>query len=443
MIPIEADPHSPDWSEAAQTDAGPSTRGFVAFFAGAFIWSLGSAFSHAWGEETAYLVSGVAMGLAMVVIAIATLHSVYVWVQSFTGLMIAAHAVAALFSAILNEAHPVASVRYLLLIPGISLMIAAVRLGDRAVSGARLGITLGGVIFCLYQLIFLDFGSLLNPHYRLTVFLNPNGVAFIAAMTGISLLDYGLNRFFLQAKRLSPGTLALFAGVLVCLVLCVATKSRTATLVMLAGSLLRIYLSLGATRTFLIAFVLALLSVTVAWNSLAAAGEMVAEVFQLNDRHRSIDKGTGRFRTWGWTIQEVWLTNPILGVGPGRHMGMTLAATGASSAHNGMLSVLADTGLAGALPLIAIICVCVRRALLYRRDPRFYFAITLFFAGLLESVAETMFFSIGNPGSLLFLLSVAVLSVRGPMTDAPADPQVPSADWPTLHDTRYEYVQVS
>lgn len=409
----------------------------IAFLVGCFVWSVGSAFSHFYGEETAHWIAGGVLALAIVIIGLPHLQLLVAWVQSVLGLLIAAHAAAALLSGIVNGGHPLAAVRYLLLIPAISIMITAVRLGDRGVAGTRLGITLGGIAFCIYQFSFLDFGSLLNPRYRLFLFLNPNGVGFIAAMTGISLLDYALTRFFVHRKRVGPRTIALFGGVGMCLLLCVATKSRTATLVMLTGSLLRVYLSLGATRSLLLGAVVALLSVTVAWDAVAAAGDQVAEVFQLNDQHRSIDKGTGRFRIWSWVIREVWLEHPFLGVGPQGHMMLTSDRTGISSAHNGLIGVLADTGIVGALPLLIILGICTRRAFLQRRNPRYFFAITLFAGGLLESVAELMFFSIGNPGSLLFLLSVGLLSVQSPMeNEAAIDPaylaEDTSAQWPDV-----------
>jgi O-antigen ligase len=429
MTHIEAQPNVTSWpGDVGVEPAAPARTPFATFVLGTLIWSLGSAFSHYWsfddyggGETTGQAVSSIALGLAIVFIGIGTRLSLYAWVQTLTGWMIALHGFAALMSAIVNEAHPLAAVRYLLLIPGISIMIAAV--------------TLGGVIFCVYQFSMIDFGSILNPYYRLFTFLNPNGVGFISAMTGISLLDYALNRFFLHRKRLGPGTAALFLLVAVCLVLCVATKSRTATLVMVAGCLLRVLLLLGPTRMMLLATVLSVLAVTVAWDNVAAAGDKVAEVFQLNDRYRAVNKATGRFNIWSTVVTEIWMPDPWLGVGPARHLVMTQYLANASSAHNGLLAVLADTGILGTLPLVIILAVCARRAFARRREAQFVFAIPLFLGGLIESMAETMFFSLGNPGSLFFLLAVAVLSVRAPR---PAEPQFAaydaSDDWQGMYN---------
>lgn len=401
-------------------------QGFFAFLAVGVLWGLGTGFSHfVTTEEFAYWVQGPTLALVMALACVATTRTLTAWTGNVAGLMICLHVVAATLSGLVNGAHHMAIIRFVLLLPAISIMLAAVQVsasGGR--DGLRAGLTFAGAMVVLYHLFFLDTDALINPMYRLSAFLGPNGIGFIAAMTGVSMLDYALTRLG-RHRALSLWSVALLAMAFVCVVLCVATKSRTAMLAFTVGVVLRLYLFLGFTRTFLLCTAGASIAFTLAWSLVATFGQRVAEIFQFNDRLRGLEGGTGRFAAWGWIIREIIYPNFLIGVGPQQHTGITNNYINISSAHNGLLANLADTGIVGGLPLIIILLVCVRRGWTVRHEPTYQFAITLFAVGLVESMAETMFFSIGNPGSLLFMLAVAVLcsaprqSVATPVVTAP------------------------
>jgi O-antigen ligase len=159
-------------------------------------------------------------------------------------------------------------------------------------------------------------------------------------------------------------------------------------------------------------------------------------MYQLFDRRRGVVTGTGRFHAWYHVIHSVWLPNFVLGVGPGLQGELLKAASGIAMAHNGILMNLAETGLVGTIPLLVILAASFRSCIRRRRNRNVHFAIALFAAGFLESLAENMMFSMGNPGSLLFLLSIAVLCMpereavafAPPVDAAPAD----EAQWQTV-----------
>jgi O-antigen ligase len=271
-------------------------------------------------------------------------------------------------------------------------------------------LTWAAFTFVFYHILFVDFAALSNPNYRINLFMNPNGVGFISAMCAASMLDYALRIIARTHRWLSLKTAIFFAAVLLCAIVCVATKSRTASIVFFMAVLVRLYLSLGLGRALLLGIgaTVALL-VTSSIISTSISGQ-INEIFQLTDKHRNIAGGTGRFGIWSFVIRDIWLPNFLYGVGPAQHMALT-KPVGGSSAHNGMLAYLGDLGLLGAAPIMILVGVCAVRAFRLRRNPHFYFAITIFAAGIVESLGETMFFSFGNPASLLFLFAVAMLVI--------------------------------
>ena len=136
----------------------------------------------------------------------------------------------------------------------------------------------------------------------------------------------------------------------------------------------------------------------------------LVDLLSLDDKYRSVESGTGRFALWKFVVNELFVQAPLLGVGPGNHYDIVQEAVRHSSAHNGFLMALAETGIFGALPLLALVFLCTWKLMVFRRNPGAAWAAALFVAGLTESMGEIMFFSIGNPGSLLFLISAATLA---------------------------------
>jgi O-antigen ligase len=82
-----------------------------------------------------------------------------------------------------------------------------------------------------------------------------------------------------------------------------------------------------------------------------------------------------------------------------------------TSAHNGLLVALAETGLLGTVPLILLLFYCAKGVFRHRSSAIRPWAVATFAAGLTESMGESMLFSMGNPASLLFLLAVAALAL--------------------------------
>jgi O-antigen ligase len=365
----------------------------------ALAWGLLSGFSAAMSDDQAAIVQG----LALVGVVIGCLLSVranlaaVAWTRSATGLLIALHVFAAICSALINGASAASTIRYVALLPTFSVLLLVVRSGDRAIRGFQFGLTMSGVIFVIVHLAYLEPAGLMDPTYRISLFLNTNGVGFIGAMTAISLIA-------LPRPEARTGRALRILGVLACAVVCFATKSRTAFLALAGGFATHAGLDRRRRKVALLLLLAVVLGLVLTGKADALLGR-IDELFMLHDRDRSIESGTSRYDAWAYVV-SLWLQNPFFGLGPGGHEAFVNQALGISSAHNGVLANLADVGLVGTLPLIVLIARSLWKG---KRHPRRDLALPLVIAGIIESGAEIIFFSMGNPGSLLFMFGLSLL----------------------------------
>jgi O-antigen ligase len=395
-------------------------RRYYLIFIGAFIWGLLTAFSLLIGGEgavggVASIVDGVAMTVALILVLAAggtfasVLNNAAVW------LFLVHCAVGATSSFVMSPSiyYPL---KMLLLLPALGTLVAVAGLGWRAVNSLRAGLTLSGVIFAIYHFSQINFSTLTDPHYRLYLFLNSNGVAYICMITGLSLLEFAIRR--LKSRRGFLGTVTLLACLLICAVVCFSTKSRTAALAFVVGVVFTVMLATEL-RRFILWAVAAVVFALIAGAVLAPdLGGNISDAYQLRDAHRSIDTGTGRFDIWQRAITVGFLPHFMIGMGPGAEYARDPSMQEIGNVHNAMLAMLVNTGILGTLPILILLYICFRRSIATFRDPRFQFAIIILFSGFLESNAEALLFSIGNPAGLLFILSVAILTSRNLTPDA-------------------------
>jgi O-antigen ligase len=195
-----------------------------------------------------------------------------------------------------------------------------------------------------------------------------------------------------------------------------STKSRTALGALMAGlsawAVLRFRLFDSLKLRFSKPLILLAIAVAGVSFALLVRKDFLVSLLSLDDDYRSLNSGTGRFDIWKFILTRVWPEAPLLGVGAGNHNELVFDATSCSSAHNGVLMALAETGLFGTIPLLLIIFLCFRTIIHQRMDPSITWAAAIFVAGLTESLGEVMLFSIGSPASVLFMLAVASLALR-------------------------------
>jgi O-antigen ligase len=310
-------------------------------------------------------------------------------------------------SSILGTSDKFFMLKPVLLLMAMAVIIAVAGGGWAAISAMRLGLTISGFAVVLFHFVHIDFSRLLSPTYRIFLFLNPNGVCYVSMVTGLSLIDY-----FLQRRRQGRtgirgvGILLLTSA---CVIVCLATKSRTGTLALLLGLVITAFLSMP-TKQFLIRAIGLTVAVAILAVAVPGAIDSVARVFQLNDKYRAVATGTGRFETWSHAIEAGFVRHPIIGMGLGSEY---FNPREIGHIHNALLAFLFDTGLIGTVPILLVLAFAARRCFRMRGRPEYHFAIAIFWACLFESCGESMLFSMGNPAGLLFILAVVILTREG------------------------------
>ncbi len=337
------------------------------------------------------------------------------WARSKCGLLILLYAAVAIFSGALNGSKFADIMRYFAVFPAIAIMYGLVLNGKKAVEMFRLGLTLSGVAFVWFHFVHLEFSQIVRASYRLFVFLNPNGVGFISAVTGVSLAGY-----ILKLRPFSFLSNTCWLSFAACIIVCFATKSRTASIVFLAGGLVLLSARLSWKWILGIAFIsiFSILLMDQDSSSTSSTSHLISRSYRLNDKGRTLETATGRSDIWKYVLFNIFPKYPFIGVGPGKHYNLIETYIGHSSAHNGLLMNLAEIGIFGTTPIIIILLICLKSVYIHQ-NVRKQVLTAIFTCAVVESITEIMFFSIGNTASLLFLLSVAYLTggSREPLLD--------------------------
>ncbi|MGC2424881.1 MAG: O-antigen ligase family protein [Nitrospirota bacterium] len=132
----------------------------------------------------------------------------------------------------------------------------------------------------------------------------------------------------------------------------------------------------------------------------------IDNLFAVNDKWRGVGTGfTGRMEAWKEALSIFW-SSPLFGVGFRMHEHYM---TTASSAHNGYLAVLADTGVTGSVVLFGFIWLSLFNYLNCTRDVLDFWAIGIICGYLFVGLFERYILNVGNPTSLI----VMMMLVRG------------------------------
>ncbi len=390
------------------------------FFVAGLVWGLCTALAFLWIP-----LQIVGIAAALMLVALGPNRLLLRWSESLTGAMMWAYALVVVASGMLNGSEVAMIVRYLVVVAGFLLILEAARQARVSALWLGNGLLCGGFVLVAWHVLEMDWARLFDPMYRISLFLNPNGVGFIAAMTGIGLLAHLLTPPAPEevehgGSPSSPAWRALLAvAFAMTLVVCFATKSRTALVAFVTG--LGVVFMLARPGDLWKVLFAGAVGLVAALGVGFGAGLLseINEVYMLSGSGRDITTGTGRFVVWEFILSELWPAHPWLGVGPGQHDAIILARFNQGSSHNGYLMNLAELGLVGLLPLVIVMAYAALRTLkLLRHRAAGYLAdlsvgvvmaAGWFAAGAVEALGETLFFSVGNPGSLMFLCGIAIL----------------------------------
>jgi O-antigen ligase len=226
--------------------------------------------------------------------------------------------------------------------------------------------------------------------------LNPNTIGLVS--TSVLLAAMSIRTWILRLAVMVP-----IAGIIV------LTSSRAAAVAAVVGLAMIVWLRLRANRrpVLLLAGIglLLALGVTIAYGDVMY--RTLDRFYALSTADRGISSGaTGRVTAWKGTW-ELFVRNPVIGVGFRAHEHLLKAD---SSSHNGYLATLAEVGMLGFLSVLYLIArgLHLLWASSRKLEPGFSQSILfgLCVGYLLLAVFERYLINVGNPMSLLFLVSI-------------------------------------
>jgi O-antigen ligase len=226
--------------------------------------------------------------------------------------------------------------------------------------------------------------------------LNPNAIAVVSV--SVLLAAMSIKTLGLRLVVMGP-----VVGIIV------LTSSRAAAVAAVAGLGLVVWLRLRARRrpVLLLAGIALLLVVVLTMAYGDVLYQTVDRFYALSTADRGISSGaSGRVMAWKGTW-ELFVHNPVIGVGFRAHEHLLKADT---SAHNGYLATLAEVGVFGFLGVLYLIMRGLHLLWADSHDPERGFSQSILFGlcvgYLLLAVFERYLINVGNPTSLLFLVSV-------------------------------------
>jgi O-antigen ligase len=226
--------------------------------------------------------------------------------------------------------------------------------------------------------------------------LNPNTIGLVS----ISVLLAAMSIRMLAVR------LAVMAPIALIIIL---TGSRAAAVAAVVGVGMVLWLRLRARRrpVLLIAGICLLMVVGVSILYGEVLFKTLDGVYGLSRADRGFGSGaTGRVEAWKWTW-ELFVRNPILGVGFRSHEFLLKAD---SSSHNGYLATLAEIGIIGFVGILFLVVRGLRLLWVGSRQEGPGFSQSILFGlcvgYLLLAIFERYLINVGNPTSLLFLVSI-------------------------------------
>jgi O-antigen ligase len=226
--------------------------------------------------------------------------------------------------------------------------------------------------------------------------LNPNTIGLVSVSVLLGAMS--IKRLTLRLVVMVP-----IAGIIV------LTSSRAAAVAAVVGLAMTVWLRLRARKRsiWLIAGIglIAAVGVTLAYGD--AVYRVLDRFYGLSTADRGISSGaSGRVAAWKWTW-ELFVRNPVFGVGFRAHEFLLKAD---SSSHNGYLATLAEVGILGFLGVLFLVMRGMRLLWTGSREPEPGFSQSILFGlcvgYLLLAVFERYLINVGNPTSLLFLVSI-------------------------------------
>jgi len=244
-------------------------------------------------------------------------------------------------------------------------------------------------ILIIFYSFNINFTKMLQPLYRLSTHLNPNGIGSRSAMLfAISLY------LFIAAENKRKKILYSILFIVSFLVI-LATRSRT-SLVMAIIAFFTLILLLKMKKTFIISAVFLVLIVFLNYQTIST----VLRISIREDQgRRTLSNLTGRTEIWNKGLTLI-SKNFLFGVGPDRaqvrvqnHMG---------SFHNAYIQLFVMVGFVGFFPILILLFNAFKNVIFFKND---VLLKLIFITGIFGSLSESRLLNFGSPGNLLFFIS--------------------------------------
>jgi len=186
-------------------------------------------------------------------------------------------------------------------------------------------------------------------------------------------------------------------------VIIIATQSRSGLIASIVGAVIYLILrqiQIHKARTVFVVGGILLLSLGLLLMFQDLVENSVSSLLFLDNKYRGLGTGfTGRLGAWH-EAADLFLSNPWFGVGFRMHESYM---TTLSSAHNGYLSLFAEVGIVGALPLLTLVFLACWNLLRQSMAGDSMAALSLSFVlgYLFVAAFERYFLNMGNPTSIL------------------------------------------
>lgn len=357
------------------------------FIAG-LVWAAGTAFAVT-VDGAEMIQAGVLAGI-FIFLSVLNLGSLRRALPSTASVALGLHTIAALASWAVAGTPFLGTGRFLCVWPAILVTLTATYAG--AATWLRRGIIVGSLAYLSYNAAFIDPASLTDTYYRIQGTSHPNHIGAIASTTVVALVAEVLQRKTWRPLFMVP--------ILLSLVLLWATKSRTSMISCGAGTAFLLFRRVHPLKWMPLA-VATLVALTFVGDQLSGS---------LAGKGRELESASGRSELWDYALTRLLPSNPLLGIGPGQDAEIFMTDFGVANAHNGVLVNLVDVGILGTVPLIILVIVAFRGLARHRRHASYAWACAALIAGCTHSLTESMFFSMGTPAALYFLLACSELT---------------------------------
>jgi len=311
-----------------------------------------------------------------------------------------------------------------------AITISAVNSSNALTSLNYVGITVIGLVICsglwscirgkmrLCLCIYAFLGSALTTYVYFTgsMYQGRLSLSVVSHPNHLALIAFGI----LVSALAVPNVLASGVLVGVNMLVIIATQARgslVASVIAILTYLILLHVHLYKRKSIILFIFVAALTAATCMIYESEIQQVLSGLLFLNDRYRGMGTGfTGRTDAWQEAYQ-LFLDNPIFGIGFRMH---EQYMTTLSSAHNGYLSMLAETGISGVICAGALTVTCIVRLFrLFRSgDANAIAGISLVFGYLFLAVFERYFINVGNPTSVLVWLFLFMPARKTPVSNS-------------------------